>query len=343
MNDVTSGSISGGGVHALNSSIALQAYPANNWKFLNWNGTITNYTTTGHQANPWTGITVTQDVTYQANFGQVTNGFVYHLLDQYDPPQVEIIGYEGPTNKKVIIPTTIDGYKVTSIATGAFLNNGVTNLSVSSNVVHIASSGIGVGILEFVGIAAGFAFAADAFKDMLEADMVDMAADVAADLMDDFRYRREMLGPIEVWGLDRFDPNWMVVKGQIKTRPLQQWSVARAFNLRLKRKMDEAGIEIPVPQMRVYTSSKDSEGQPLRDDEMTGVIVPADAHVHAHQPVETGAAGAASRGAHASAAAHAPLAVARDVSHEPRPAPPSTGTAPTPPQIPTAGEAGVKG
>ncbi|QQC64980.1 mechanosensitive ion channel family protein [Paraburkholderia ginsengisoli] len=173
--------------------------------------------------------------------------------------------------------------------------------------------------------------------------ITQLIREVGADLMADFRYRREMLGPIEVWGLDRFDPNWMVVKGQIKTRPLQQWSVARAFNLQLKRKMDEAGIEIPVPQMRVYTSSKDSEGQPLRDDEMTGVIVPADAHVHAHQPVETGAAGAASRGAHASAAAHAPLAVARDVSHEPRPAPPLTGTAPTPPQIPTAGEAGVKG
>ena len=42
-------------------------------------------------------------------------------------------------------------------------------------------------------------------------------------------------------------------------------------------------------------------------------------------------------------AAHAPLAVARDVSHEPRPAPPPTGqTAPIPPQIPTAGEAGGK-
>ena len=29
--------------------------------------------------------------------------------------------------------------------------------------------------------------------------------------MDDVRYRREMLGPVEVWGLDRFDPNWIAV------------------------------------------------------------------------------------------------------------------------------------
>jgi small conductance mechanosensitive channel len=159
--------------------------------------------------------------------------------------------------------------------------------------------------------------------------ITQLIREVGADLMADFRYRREMLGPIEVWGLDRFDPNWMVVKGQIKTRPLQQWSVARAFNLRLKRKMDEAGIEIPVPQMRVYTSSKDSEGQPLQDDEMAGFAG------HAHQPAEA-AAGVSKH------AAHAPLAVARDVSHEPRPAPPPTGTGPIPPQIPTAGEAGGK-
>ncbi|NPT59539.1 mechanosensitive ion channel family protein [Paraburkholderia elongata] len=158
--------------------------------------------------------------------------------------------------------------------------------------------------------------------------ITQLIREVGADLMADFRYRREMLGPIEVWGLDRFDPNWMVVKGQIKTRPLQQWSVARAFNLRLKRKMDEAGIEIPVPQMRVYTSSKDSEGQPLQDDELR------EAGPHGHGHAETGGS---------TRAAHAAVAAARDVSHEPRPAPPSTGqTAPIPPQIPTAGEAGGK-
>ncbi|KAA0998164.1 mechanosensitive ion channel [Paraburkholderia panacisoli] len=163
--------------------------------------------------------------------------------------------------------------------------------------------------------------------------ITQLIREVGADLMADFRYRREMLGPIEVWGLDRFDPNWMVVKGQIKTRPLQQWSVARAFNLRLKLKMDEAGIEIPVPQMRVYTSSKDSEGQPLQDDEMSGFV--AHPHEQVMRPVEAGPA---------TRAAHAPLAVARDVSHEPRPAPPPTGqTAPIPPQIPTAGEGGGKG
>nr|WP_228937680.1 mechanosensitive ion channel family protein [Paraburkholderia saeva] len=155
--------------------------------------------------------------------------------------------------------------------------------------------------------------------------------EVGAELMADFRYRREMLGSVEVWGLDRFEPNWMVVKGQIKTRPLQQWSVARAFNLRLKRKMDDAGIEIPVPQMRVYTSTKDEAGTEIPQEEVQ-------APMHAQGGGHASAASAASPG---SAASMGPVAAPRDVSHAPRPAPPSTGeTAPVAPQIPTAGEAG---
>jgi len=184
-----------------------------------------------------------------------------------------------------------------------------------------------------------FAYAVFEVRMSFSADVdqvTQLIRDVGADLMADFRYRREMLGPIEVWGLDRFDPNWMVVKGQIKTRPLQQWSVARAFNLRLKRKMDEAGIAIPVPQMRIYTSSKDDEGQPLAEDE-------APLHGHGGEPGHAAAHAAPHVAPHAgplSGARAANLAVARDVSHEPRPAPPPTGTAPVPPQIPTAGEAG---
>jgi small conductance mechanosensitive channel len=86
-------------------------------------------------------------------------------------------------------------------------------------------------------------------------EVTRMIGEVGAELSGDFRFSNEILAPVEVWGLDRFDANWMVVKGQIKTRPLQQWSIARAFNARIKRKLDEAGIEIPVPQMQLHTSA----------------------------------------------------------------------------------------
>nr|WP_322010011.1 mechanosensitive ion channel domain-containing protein [Paraburkholderia sp. J12] len=140
--------------------------------------------------------------------------------------------------------------------------------------------------------------------------------EVGAELVADFRYRREILGPVEVWGLDRFEPNWMVVKGQIKTRPLQQWSVARAFNARLKHRMDEAGIEMPVPQMQVHMSPRGEDAVP--PEEHSGP------HAAPHAAVQPGAT--------------------RDASHEPRPAPPPTGSPDgAPPQIPTAGGAGSRG
>ncbi|MFD1555880.1 mechanosensitive ion channel domain-containing protein [Paraburkholderia silviterrae] len=151
--------------------------------------------------------------------------------------------------------------------------------------------------------------------------------ETGAELIADFRYRREILGPVEVWGLDRFDPNWMVVKGQIKTRPLQQWSVARAFNARLKRHMDEAGIQMPVPQMQVHMASRSGDDE--RFDEPRAQDMEHGDHV-GHDP-----AAAHGVSAHADSAARG---VTRDASHEPRPAPPPTaGPEGAPPQIPAAG------
>ncbi len=85
--------------------------------------------------------------------------------------------------------------------------------------------------------------------------------DAGSDLWSDFAVRRQMLGGVEVWGLDRFEPNWLIVKGQIRTQPLQQATVMRAFNARVKARMEAAGIEIPVPQMQVVSPAKHGTAQ----------------------------------------------------------------------------------
>jgi small conductance mechanosensitive channel len=105
-------------------------------------------------------------------------------------------------------------------------------------------------------------------------EVTRIIVDVGAELIEDFHFRNNILGPVEVWGLDRFDANWMVVKGQIKTQPLQQWSVARAFNARLKLKMEAAGIEIPVPLMRLHPSSKEREPDNRAEDESRQTSAP---------------------------------------------------------------------
>jgi len=61
-----------------------------------------------------------------------------------------------------------------------------------------------------------------------------------------------VLEPLEVFGLDAFGDSAIMIKGRIKTRPLKQWQVGRAFNRLVKLRFDEQGIEIPFPHQTLY-------------------------------------------------------------------------------------------
>lgn len=58
--------------------------------------------------------------------------------------------------------------------------------------------------------------------------------------------------PLEVFGLDAFGDSAIVIKGRIKTQPIKQWQVGRAFNRLVKKRFDEQGIEIPFPHRTLY-------------------------------------------------------------------------------------------
>jgi small-conductance mechanosensitive channel len=55
-------------------------------------------------------------------------------------------------------------------------------------------------------------------------------------------YGREILEPLEVLGLERFDKSAVLLRARLKTRPTQQWRIGREFNLRFKRAFDERSI-----------------------------------------------------------------------------------------------------
>lgn len=61
----------------------------------------------------------------------------------------------------------------------------------------------------------------------------------------------KILEPIEVVGVDDLADSGVVLKARIKTQPIQQWSVGREYNRRIKLAFDRAGIEIPFPHMQV--------------------------------------------------------------------------------------------
>ena len=71
-------------------------------------------------------------------------------------------------------------------------------------------------------------------------------------------------------GLDRFDDSAVIIHARIKTKPLQQWGVRRAFNLRMKRRFDELGIEIPFPHQTVYFGEDRDGNAPAAPIRMLG-------------------------------------------------------------------------
>lgn len=45
---------------------------------------------------------------------------------------------------------------------------------------------------------------------------------------------------------------------RIKTKPITQWDVGREMNRRIKKKSDQAGIDIPFPHMSLYVGEASS-------------------------------------------------------------------------------------
>lgn len=64
-------------------------------------------------------------------------------------------------------------------------------------------------------------------------------------------WRDRILELPDVLGIDRLDSEGMLIRTWIKTQPLQQWKVAREFRRRLKLALDEAGVEIGLPQQAI--------------------------------------------------------------------------------------------
>lgn len=75
---------------------------------------------------------------------------------------------------------------------------------------------------------------------------------VADDMQKDPDFANRILEPMEIFGLDSFGDSALVVKGRIKTRPIEQWNVGREYNKRLKEAFDEQRIEIPFPHRTIY-------------------------------------------------------------------------------------------
>lgn len=94
-----------------------------------------------------------------------------------------------------------------------------------------------------------------AYKENI-AHVMDVLRKVGEDLCYDEDFKDKVTGPVEILGLDKFNDSSISILLRLKTLPRAQWEVKRAFNLRVKEKFDEVGIEIPFNQIVVTENKK---------------------------------------------------------------------------------------
>jgi moderate conductance mechanosensitive channel len=65
----------------------------------------------------------------------------------------------------------------------------------------------------------------------------------------------KIMEPVEVLGMEAFKESEVTFKLTIKTAPLAQWAVARAFRRKIWYRFKAEGIEIPFPQRMLWVNS----------------------------------------------------------------------------------------
>lgn len=85
---------------------------------------------------------------------------------------------------------------------------------------------------------------------------VDEAAAVIKRVADEMAaeeaYRTLFLDEPQIWGVESLSADSVVIRLVIKTKPGEQWPIARELRRRIKIALDEASIEIPFPQRTVW-------------------------------------------------------------------------------------------
>lgn len=86
-------------------------------------------------------------------------------------------------------------------------------------------------------------------------DAVVLVREVAEELRQDPILRHHIWSALEVQGVESFDEGAAIMRVRMRTGPVMQWDVARAFNLRLKQRLDVIGQDLAMPRMSVVIES----------------------------------------------------------------------------------------
>lgn len=102
-----------------------------------------------------------------------------------------------------------------------------------------------------------------AYRENIEA-VFDVIRQIAAEMRADAKLGALILEDVDIAGVDAWADSAVTLLFRMKVLPLQQWTVKRAFLLRLKLEFDRLGIEIPFPHVTFYPGQdKDGNAPPL--------------------------------------------------------------------------------
>ncbi|WP_417500966.1 mechanosensitive ion channel domain-containing protein [Marinobacter sp.] len=76
--------------------------------------------------------------------------------------------------------------------------------------------------------------------------------------------------PLEMQGIHSFEEGCPVLRMRMRTKPEYQWDVSRAFNLLLKRRMEERYIDVAAPRISVQMEGEGGARSPYVDKRAPG-------------------------------------------------------------------------
>ncbi len=91
-------------------------------------------------------------------------------------------------------------------------------------------------------------------------EVMAVILEVAAEFRKDEAFAPNLLGDLEMWGLNELGDSAVVIRSRFKCMPGSQWSIRREMNRRIKAAFDARGIEIPFPHVTLYFG-EDKEGK----------------------------------------------------------------------------------
>jgi len=113
-------------------------------------------------------------------------------------------------------------------------------------------------VTKITNMTKGFAYALVDIGVSYDSDLehvMQVLRDVGAQIQEDPVFKRVIMEPIEVMGVENLGDSSITIRARMRTRPGKQWDVRRLLLLRIKQRFDLEKIELPFPTVTHITKN----------------------------------------------------------------------------------------